>query len=589
MQQALPGAARPAVRLLHAGDDHGHDRLLQQNPRPPERRDPPRRSTATSAAAPATRTSSRPCRRPPSGRQRRLPKEGAWAADGPTRRAEVEQPPAAEGSARASCARRTPRSSPARAATSTTSSCPGCSTSRSCAARSRTPISASTRRAARGDARRRRACSRPTTSATRRPASRAARTRPAREASPRRPLLAEGSVRMVGEPVAVVVAERATPPPTPPPRRRRLRPAAGRRRRRATRSRPARRSCTTTRPDEPLLHDRRTRPTASTRRSRARRRSSASGSQPAPDARCRSRRAAASPTRIAVDRRGDALHSTQVPHFVQDVRRVVDGTSESKVRVIAPDVGGGFGSKLNIYAEEFAAVAALERARRAGEVDRGPQREHRSRRSTAATSQQSSWRSRSRTARSSALQLNIVAEHRRLPAAARRRAIPHLTLFMVPGLYDIPHDLDHDRPASSRTRRRPTPTAAPGRPGGRARRRADGRRARRRARARPGRGAAAELHPERVPVHDRGRPRPTTPATTSRPLDRALELVGLRRAARRARRRRAAAAGAAAASASPTYVEVCGLAPSPSRRRSASRRPAGSASTVRCTRSARSP
>ena len=49
--------------------------------------------------------------------------------------------------------------------------------------------------------------------------------------------------------------------------------------------------------------------------------------------------------------------STQIPHFVKTFVSVVNGTSEAKVRVIAPDVGGGFGSKLNTYAEEYAAVA----------------------------------------------------------------------------------------------------------------------------------------------------------------------------------------------------------------------------------------
>ena len=49
--------------------------------------------------------------------------------------------------------------------------------------------------------------------------------------------------------------------------------------------------------------------------------------------------------------------STQIPHFVRTFVAVVNGVSEAKVRVIAPDVGGGFGSKLNCYAEEFAAVA----------------------------------------------------------------------------------------------------------------------------------------------------------------------------------------------------------------------------------------
>ncbi len=69
--------------------------------------------------------------------------------------------------------------------------------------------------------------------------------------------------------------------------------------------------------------------------------------------------------------------STQVPHFVRTFVGVVCGTSEAKVRVVAPDVGGGFGSKLNCYAEEFAACAASRAVGRPGEVDRGPQRERR--------------------------------------------------------------------------------------------------------------------------------------------------------------------------------------------------------------------
>ena len=49
--------------------------------------------------------------------------------------------------------------------------------------------------------------------------------------------------------------------------------------------------------------------------------------------------------------------STQVPHFVKTFVAIVNGVSEAKVRVITPDVGGGFGAKLNCYAEEFVAVA----------------------------------------------------------------------------------------------------------------------------------------------------------------------------------------------------------------------------------------
>ncbi|MCA1718100.1 MAG: xanthine dehydrogenase family protein molybdopterin-binding subunit, partial [Actinobacteria bacterium] len=53
--------------------------------------------------------------------------------------------------------------------------------------------------------------------------------------------------------------------------------------------------------------------------------------------------------------------STQVPHFVKDVLAAMCGVPENKLRVVAPDVGGGFGSKLNVYAEEALALALARR------------------------------------------------------------------------------------------------------------------------------------------------------------------------------------------------------------------------------------
>jgi carbon-monoxide dehydrogenase large subunit len=53
--------------------------------------------------------------------------------------------------------------------------------------------------------------------------------------------------------------------------------------------------------------------------------------------------------------------ATQVPHILRFALQLVLGIAESKIRVIAPDVGGGFGSKLNVYAEEALAVALAKR------------------------------------------------------------------------------------------------------------------------------------------------------------------------------------------------------------------------------------
>ncbi len=48
--------------------------------------------------------------------------------------------------------------------------------------------------------------------------------------------------------------------------------------------------------------------------------------------------------------------ATQIPHIAKVTLSGVCGIPEEKLRVIAPDVGGGFGSKLNVYAEEALAL-----------------------------------------------------------------------------------------------------------------------------------------------------------------------------------------------------------------------------------------
>ena len=53
--------------------------------------------------------------------------------------------------------------------------------------------------------------------------------------------------------------------------------------------------------------------------------------------------------------------ATQVPHFVRILMSTMCGIPEQKLRVIAPDVGGAFGGKLNVYAEEAIALAVARR------------------------------------------------------------------------------------------------------------------------------------------------------------------------------------------------------------------------------------
>src|SRR3954470_13584960 len=53
--------------------------------------------------------------------------------------------------------------------------------------------------------------------------------------------------------------------------------------------------------------------------------------------------------------------STQNPHILRTFIAAMTGLGQDQVRAIAPEVGGGFGAKINIYAEEYVAAAVSKR------------------------------------------------------------------------------------------------------------------------------------------------------------------------------------------------------------------------------------
>jgi carbon-monoxide dehydrogenase large subunit len=53
--------------------------------------------------------------------------------------------------------------------------------------------------------------------------------------------------------------------------------------------------------------------------------------------------------------------ATQIPHILRVTLSLTTGIPEAKLRIIAPDVGGGFGSKLDVYAEEALCLALARR------------------------------------------------------------------------------------------------------------------------------------------------------------------------------------------------------------------------------------
>src|SRR3954447_12732480 len=77
--------------------------------------------------------------------------------------------------------------------------------------------------------------------------------------------------------------------------------------------------------------------------------------------------AAIEPRGVLADYRAGSLtlaSSTQVPHFLRLFLALQLGISEERIRAIAPEVGGGFGSKLQIYGEEISLAWASRKLER---------------------------------------------------------------------------------------------------------------------------------------------------------------------------------------------------------------------------------
>ena len=168
------------------------------------------------------------------------------------------------------------------------------------------------------------------------------------------------------------------------------------------------------------------------------------------------------PRSVVVDPTGEQLtmwSSTQIPHIVRFVLAAVLGVSESKIRVIAPDVGGGFGGKLQTTPEEFVTVVRGAAHRQALKYT-----ETRSESLMAGHHGRDQWQKLTLSAEKdgtvTALKVELLADlgsyvgtrRRRRPGARRVHVQRDL---QVPG---VPVRLSR---RSSRTRPGPTPTGVP--------------------------------------------------------------------------------------------------------------------------------
>jgi carbon-monoxide dehydrogenase large subunit len=251
--------------------------------------------------------------------------------------------------------------------------------------------------------------------------------------------------------------------------------------------------------------------------------------------------------------------ATQIPHILKVMMALTCGLPEHKIRVVAPSVGGAFGSKLDVYAEDLLAVAL---ARRLGK----PVRWNETRSENAVATIQG---------RGQVQKMELAADAEGKVTAVRATliadmggylqlmtpGIPLLGAFLYHGVYDVP--AYHFECTGVFTNRTPTDAY-----------RGAGRPEATYALERAMDALAAKvgvdpteirrrnyIRPEQFPyasvaglTYDSGNYAPT--------LDRALELVGYEDLRAEQQRRRDAGETRHLGIGISTYVEMCGLAPS---------------------------
>ena len=196
--------------------------------------------------------------------------------------------------------------------------------------------------------------------------------------------------------------------------------------------------------------------------------------------------------------------ATQIPHILRFALAATTGVPESKIRVIAPDVGGGFGGKLQVTPEEWIAWWVARQLQQAGQVHRDPLgvadgRPPRSRPVAEAHPGRREGRQRHRPQGRAAGRPRLLRRDRRRRRAGARRV--HVQRHLqVPGVpLRLPDGADQQDLDRRLPRRRPSR--------GDLRHRADHGRARRRAGGGPPRDPREELDQARgVPLHHGRRP-----------------------------------------------------------------------------------
>ncbi len=125
---------------------------------------------------------------------------------------------------------------------------------------------------------------------------------------------------------------------------------------------------------------------------------------------------------------------------MRTVASLISGISEHKIRIVSPDIGGGFGNKVGVYPGYICSIVASIVHRRAGEVDRGPDRKSHGHRLRPRLPHDRRDRGARKDGRITALKCHVIADH---------------------GAFDACADPTKFRPASSTSAPAPTTSRPP--------------------------------------------------------------------------------------------------------------------------------
>ncbi|MHB8254616.1 MAG: aerobic carbon-monoxide dehydrogenase large subunit [Acidiferrobacter sp.] len=138
--------------------------------------------------------------------------------------------------------------------------------------------------------------------------------------------------------------------------------------------------------------------------------------------------------------RGDltVYMTSQAPHVVRTVVSLLSGLPESKVRIISPDIGGGFGNKVGIYPGYVVAiVASIVLGRPVKWIE--SRIENLSTTAFARDYHMVGELAADRNGRIQALRVNVVADHGAFNSHAQPTKWPAGFFSVCTGSYDIPH------------------------------------------------------------------------------------------------------------------------------------------------------